>query len=222
MGLSGLATGFSWICYFKALSLGEVSKVSAVDKSSVVLSVLLAIIIFPAERANWWIKLICITAIGVGTYLMIEIKHEEQEKSSVLWFIFALLSALFAAATSILAKIGISGVPSNLATAIRTIVVLIVAWIIVFAKKENNLVTQVPKRDLLFLILSGVATAASWLCYYYAIDNGQVSIVVPIDKLSILLTVAFSVVFLKEKLTLRAWIGLAILVAGTLCMAIFA
>ncbi len=222
LALSGLATGCSWICYFKALSLGEVSKVSVVDKSSVVLSVLLAIAIFPTERTNWWIKLICITAIGVGTYLMIDIKHDAQEKTSIMWLVFAFMSALFAAATSILAKVGISGVPSNLATAIRTIVVLVVAWIIVFAKRETHFVKQIPQKDLLFLVLSGFATAASWLCYYYAIENGQVSVVVPIDKLSILVTVAFSVVFLKEKLTVRAWIGLAVLVAGTICMAIFA
>lgn len=220
--LSGFATGASWICYFKALSLGDVSKVTAVDKSSVILSVLFAIIIFPAERNNWWIKLICLAAVGVGTYLMVDFKKPEGEnKKSALWLIFALLSAVFAAATSILAKIGIENVPSHLATTIRTCVVLVMAWLIVFGRKKTSLVREIPKKDLLFLCLSGVATAGSWLCYYYAISNGQVSIVVPIDKLSVLLTVAFSAIVLKEKIKCKAWIGLAVLAVGTVCMAVF-
>lgn len=218
--VSGLCTGASWICYFKALSLGEVSKVAAVDKSSVVLSVLFAIIIFPEERAFWWVKIICLAAIGVGTFLMTDIKRGEN-KSKILWLIFALFSAVFAAATSILAKIGIAGVPSNLATAIRTCVVFVMAWLIVFCRKETHFVKEIPKRDLIFLILSGVATAASWLCYYYAIAQGQVSVVVPIDKLSILITVIFSLIVFKEKLSWKAWLGLALLTAGTVCMAIF-
>lgn len=220
--LSGFATGASWICYFKALSLGDVSKVAAVDKSSVILSVLFAIIIFPSERNNWWIKLICLAAVGVGTYLMVDFKKSEGEgKKSALWLMFALLSAVFAAATSILAKIGIENVPSHLATTIRTCVVLVMAWLIVFGRKKTSLVKEIPKNDLLFLCLSGVATAGSWLCYYYAISNGQVSIVVPIDKLSVLLTVAFSAIVLKEKIKTKAWIGLAVLAAGTVCMAVF-
>lgn len=227
LALSGLATGASWICYFKALSLGEVTKVAAVDKCGVVLSVIFAMIIFPAERVNWWIKLICLAFIGVGTYLMIEIKkdngaEEGENKKAVGWLIFAFLSAVFAAATSILAKIGIENVPSNLGTTLRTVVVLVMAWAIVLGKGKAPLVKTVSKKDLLFLVLSGVATAASWLCYYYAIAYGQVSIVVPIDKLSILFTVACSVWVLKEKLKPKAWIGLAMLVAGTACMAIFA
>lgn len=218
--LSGVATGASWLCYFKALSKGEVSKVAAVDKSSVVLSVLLAIIIFPAERSLWWLKLICLGFIAAGTFLMTDIKKGESKSNS--WLLFALLSAAFAAATSLLAKIGIQNVDSNAATAIRTCVVLVFAWILVFAKKETPLIKDVTKKDLLFLALSGVATGASWLCYYYAIQNGQVSVVVPIDKLSILLTVAFSVIFLKERPSLKAWVGLSLLVAGTVVMAVFA
>lgn len=217
--LSGLATGASWICYFKALSIGEVSKVAAVDKSSVVLSVLLAIIIFPQERGGWWIKLLCLVAISVGTLLMTDIKRGE-DKTRITWLIFALLSAIFAAATSILAKIGIQNVNSNLATAIRTCVVLVMAWLIVIARGEVKSVKDVKAKDTVFLVLSGIATGASWLCYYYAIQKGQVSIVVPIDKLSILITVLFSVVVFKEKLSAKAWTGLGLLTAGTVLMAI--
>lgn len=218
--LSGLATGASWICYFKALSIGEVSKVAAVDKSSIILSVLFAIIIFPAERTNWWLKLIFLVLIGAGTFLMTDIKKDENKKS-LTWLLFAVLSAVFAAATSLLAKVGIENVDSNLATAIRTCVVLVVAWLIVFGRKETHFVKEVTPKEFLFLVLSGIATGASWICYYYAIQQGQVSVVVPIDKMSILVTVAFSLVVFKEKLSLKAWLGLALLTAGTILMAVF-
>lgn len=218
--LSGMATGASWICYFKALSLGEVPKVAAVDKSSVVLSVLLAIIIFPDERTLWWVKLICLAAISVGTFMMTDIKRGE-DKSKFVWFIFALLSAAFAAATSLLAKIGIENVNSNAATAIRTCVVLVMAWLIVFCRREVKFVKEIKGKEIVFLILSGIATSASWICYYYAIQNGQVSVVVPIDKLSILITVFFSLIVFKERLKVKAWIGLALLTAGTVLMAVF-
>lgn len=218
--LSGAATGASWICYFKALSLGEVSKVAAVDKSSVVLSVLLAVAIFPDERALWWVKLICLAAIAAGTFLMTDVKRSD-DKSKRAWLVFALLSAAFAAATSLLAKIGIENVDSNAATAIRTCVVFVAAWLIVFCKKKTKLVKEISGKEYLFLILSGLATGASWLCYYYAIQSGQVSVVVPIDKLSILITVLFSLIVFKEKLSTKAWIGLALLTAGTIVMAVF-
>lgn len=218
--LSGLATGVSWICYFKALSVGEVSKVAAVDKSSVILSVLFAIIIFPEERGLWWLKIICLLLIAVGTYLMTHIKRADG-KSKLTWFIFALLSAVFAAATSILAKIGIENVDSNVATAIRTCVVFILAWLIVVCRKEVKLVKGINLKETVFLVLSGFATGASWLCYYYAIQKGQVSVVVPIDKLSILITVIFSLIVFKEKLSVKAWLGLAVLTAGTVLMAAF-
>lgn len=221
--LSGLATGASWICYFKALSLDEVSKVAAVDKSSVVLSVLFAIIIFPDERNLWWVKLICLAAIGAGTFLMIDFKKADggEGKTRFVWLIFALLSAVFAAATSLLAKVGIENVNSNAATAIRTCVVLVMAWLIVIFRKETKFVKELKGREIVFLVLSGIATGASWLCYYYAIANGQVSVVVPIDKLSILITVFFSLIVFKEKLSVKAWIGLAFLTAGTVLMAVF-
>ena len=218
--LSGLATGASWICYFKALSLGEVSKVAAVDKSSVVLSVLFAIIIFPDERNLWWVKLICLAAIAVGTFMMTNIKRGE-DKSKFVWLIFALLSAVFAAATSLLAKVGIENVNSNAATAIRTCLVLVMAWLIVFCRKETKFVKELKGRETVFLVLSGIATGASWLCYYYAIQNGQVSVVVPVDKLSILITVFFSLIVFKDKLSIKAWMGLTLLTAGTILMAVF-
>ena len=218
--LSGAATGISWICYFKALSVGEVSKVSAVDKSSTVLSVLFAIILFSDERELWYLKLIFLAVIAVGTYLMTDIRKEEGNSKRT-WLIFAVLSAVFAAATSLLAKVGIKNVDSNLATAVRTGVVFVLAWLIVFCRGETKLVKELKGKELIFLILSGIATGVSWLCYYYAIQQGQVSIVVPIDKLSILVTVVFSLVVFKEKLSAKAWIGLMFLTAGTICMAIF-
>ena len=218
--LSGLATGASWICYFKALSIGEVSKVAAVDKSSAVLSVLFAIIIFPDERNLWWLKLIFLAVIAVGTYLMTDIK-KDGDKTRLTWLLYAALSAVFAAATSLLANAGIEGVDSNLATAIRTVVVLAMAWLIVFARGEAKHVKTLKPREIIFLVLSGIATGASWLCYYYAIQQGQVSVVVPIDRMSILVTVLFSLIVFKEKLSVKAWIGLALLTAGTVCMAVF-
>lgn len=217
--LSGLATGASWICYFKALSIGEVSKVAAVDKSSVVLSVLFAIIIFPNERNLWWVKLICLTLIAIGTFLMTDIKKSDKNKK-IAWLLLAFLSAIFAAATSILAKIGIENVNSNLATAIRTCVVLVMAWLIVINRNEMSYVKELNIKEVVFLVLSGLATGASWLCYYYAIAHGQVSIVVPIDKLSILITVVFSLIVFREKLSLKAWLGLTLLTTGTVLMAI--
>lgn len=218
--LSGLATGASWICYFKALSLGEVSKVAAVDKSSAILSVLFAIVIFPDERNLWWLKLIFLAVIAAGTYLMIDIKKSEG-KSRASWLVFAVLSAVFAAATSLLANVGIENVDSNLATAIRTAVVLVMAWLIVLFRGEIRFVGEIKGNELIFLILSGLATGASWLCYYYAIQQGQVSVVVPIDRLSILVTVLFSLMVFKEKLSAKAWAGLALLTSGTVCMAVF-
>lgn len=218
--LSGLATGASWLCYFKALSVGEVSKVAAVDKSSVVLSVLLAMAVFPDERSLWWVKLLCLAAIAAGTFLMTDVKRGET-KSGFVWFVFATLSAVFAAATSLLAKAGIENVDSNAATAIRTVVVFFMAWLIVAGKRKLKLVRAAGGREGVFLVLSGLATGASWLCYYYAIQNGQVSVVVPVDKLSILVTVAFSVIALKEKLSLKAWLGLGLLTVGTILMAVF-
>lgn len=217
--LSGLATGASWICYFKALALGEVSKVAAIDKSSIVLSVLFSMALFAAERELWWLKLIFLAMIAAGTFLMTDIRRGERSGNFV-WLLFAVLSAVFAALTSVLAKIGMENVDSNAATAIRTCVVLIAAWLVVIFRKEAALVRELHRKEVLFLLLSGVATGASWLCYYYAIQQGQVSIVVPIDRLSIVITVLFSLLVFKEKLSVKAWIGLSLLTAGAICMAV--
>lgn len=217
--LSGFATGASWICYFKALSMGDVNKVVPLDKSSTILTVLLAIIFFN-ETDNLALKLIATAMLGIGIFLMIEKKKSEQEVKNRKWMLYAILAAVFAAATSILAKIGISDVESNLGTAIRTVVVLIMAWAIVFAKGKQKTIKAIDKKELLFIILSGFATGASWLCYYYAIQNGIVSVVVPIDKMSILISVIFSYFVFKEKLSVKAFIGLALMLAGTLIMAL--
>ncbi len=219
--LSGLATGASWICYFKALSVGDVNKVAPIDKSSTILSVLLAIILF-GEINHLAVKLIGTALIGVGTYLMIEKKATDKETKNAKWIVYAVLSAVFAALTSILAKIGITGVESNLGTAIRTAVVLLMAWGIVFAKGKGRELKGLDRKELVFIGLSGLATGASWISYYYAVQNGILNVVVPIDKMSILLTVLFSVIFLKEKLSKKAIIGLCLMCLGTLAMVIWA
>lgn len=218
--LSGLATGASWICYFKALSMGDVNKVVPIDKSSTILTVLLAIICF-GETANIAVKLIATAILAVGVFLMVEKKKSEGKQVEKGWMVYAILSAVFAALTSILAKVGISGVESNLGTAIRTAVVLLLAWGIVFARKKHKGLATLDRRELLFIVLSGIATGASWLAYYYALGNGEVSVVVPIDKMSILVTVAFSYVVFKEKLSKKAAVGLALMTVGTLMMALF-
>ena len=215
--LSGLATGASWICYFKALSVGDINKVVPIDKSSTVLTVLLAIICF-GETSNLVMKLIATAILAVGIFLMVEKKQREEKQESKTWMLYAVLAAVFAALTSILAKMGISGVESNLGTAIRTGVVLIMAWVIVFARGKQTQLKNIDKKELLFIGLSGIATGASWLCYYYAIQNGEVSVVVPIDKLSIIVTVIFSYFVFKEKLSKKAFAGLCLMVVGTLLM----
>ena len=215
--LSGLSTGGSWLCYFKALQLGDVNKVVPIDKSSTILTMILAFI-FLNEKIT--INMVIgMRGIAIGTYLMIQ-KKEKSEKivKRKAWLIYALLSALFASLTSILGKVGIENVESNLGTAIRTIVVLVMAWIIVFATKKQRDIKKIDKRSLIFLILSGVATGASWLCYYKALQDGLASIVVPIDKLSILVTVLFAYIFLKEKLSKKSLLGLILIVVGTLLL----
>lgn len=220
LALSGLATGASWLCYFKALSLGDVNRVVPIDKSSTILTVLLAIICF-GETERLAVKLICTAVLAAGIFLMVEKKSGEEKSARSGWLVYAVLSALFAALTSILAKVGISGVESNLATALRTVVVLIMAWSMVFIKGEGAGLKSIDKRELLFIALSGLATGCSWLCYYYAIQNGIVSIVVPIDKLSIVVTVLFSYIVFKEKLSRRSLLGLCMMVAAAVGMAVF-
>ena len=218
--LSGMATGASWLCYFKALQLGDVNKVVPIDKSSTILTMVLAFIFLNEDITVPMV--IGMIAIGLGTYLMIQKKEEDQkEVKNKAWLIYAVLSAVCASLTSILAKIGIENVESNLGTAIRTIVVLMMAWLIVFLQKKHGQVKKISKKSLLFIGLSGIATGASWLCYYYAIQNGEVSVVVPVDKLSIIVTVIFSYFVFKEKLSKKAFAGICLMVVGTLLMVLF-
>ena len=215
--LSGLATGASWICYFKALSIGDVNKVVPIDKSSTILTVILAILFF-GETENLVIKLIGTGLLALGIFLMIEKKQSDEKSKGIGWMLYAVFSAIFAALTSILAKVGISGVESNLATALRTGVVLIMAWIIVLLKGKQKGIKTLDKKELVFISFSGIATGASWLCYYYAIQKGVVSVVVPIDKMSILVAVVFSYLVFKERLSKKALFGLSLMLIGTLVM----
>ncbi|MBC5629160.1 EamA family transporter [Clostridium sp. NSJ-6] len=224
--LSGMATGASWLCYFKALQIGDVNKVVPIDKSSTILTMILAFIVLGEKiTINMIIGMI---GIAIGTYLMIQKKEEKLENldedvkglKNKAWLLYASLSAVFASLTSILAKIGIENVESNLGTAIRTIVVLIMSWIIVFITKKQHEIKNIDRRSLAFIVLSGIATGGSWLCYYKALQDGLASVVVPIDKLSILVTVGFAYIFLKEKLSKKSLIGLSLIVAGTLALLI--
>ncbi len=217
--LSGLATGASWLCYFRALQLGDINKVVPVDKSSVILTMLLAFLFLQEPITPF--GGVGVVLIAAGTFLMIEKKDVEQkEGQKKSWFLYAAGSAIFASLTSILGKIGISGVESNLGTAIRTAVVLLMAWVMVFVAGKAGEVRKIPKNELGFICLSGIATGASWLCYYRALQDGLASIVVPIDKLSILVTVAFSYFVFHERLSKKSAIGLVLIVAGTLAMLI--
>lgn len=217
--LSGLATGASWLCYFRALQLGNVNKVVPIDKSSTVLTILLAIV-FLGEPVSWF-KGIAVILIGIGTFMMIEKKADSGENTEKKrWLLYAVLSAVFASLTSILGKIGIDGVESNLGTAIRTCVVLVMAWLIVFIKGKQHTLKAIPQNELGFICLSGLATGASWLCYYKALQDGLASVVVPIDKLSILVSIGFSALVFKEHLSKKAAFGLALIVVGTLMMLI--
>ncbi|WP_418390069.1 EamA family transporter [[Clostridium] scindens] len=217
---SGITTGASWICYFHALQIGDVNKVVPIDKSSVVLTILLGVL-FLGEPMSVS-KGICVILIAAGTYLMIEKKQgtEEGKKKSKSAILYALLSAVFASLTALLSKIGIVGIESNLGTAIRTIIVLIMAWLIVVAGGKQKQIKDVSRKSWTFIILSGIATGLSWLCYYRALQDGPISVVLPIDKLSILISIAFAYIIFKERLTRRSGLGLAMIVAGTLGMVV--
>lgn len=218
--LSGLATGASWLCYFKALQIGDVNKVTPIDKSSTILTMLLAFLFLGEEITL--LKAGAVVLIGSGTFLMIQKKKTSDPVAikSNSWIIYASLAAIFASLTSILGKVGIEGVESNLGTAIRTVVVLIMAWILVFVTKKQHTIKSIDRRSWIYLGLSGIATGGSWICYYRALKDGLASVVVPIDKLSILITIIFSYVFLKEKLSRKALVGLILIVVGTLSLLI--
>ena len=215
--LSGIATGASWLCYFKALQIGDINKITPIDKSSTILTMLMAFILLGEEITL--IKGVSMILIGIGTYLMIgrkENSHVNNKNNA--WLIYALGSAIFASLTSILGKVGIENVDSTLGTAIRTIVVLIMAWIVVFVTQKQNTIKDIDRNNWIFLILSGIATGGSWLCYYKALQTGPASVVVPIDKLSILVTIAFSYIVFKEKLNKKSTLGLVLIVVGTLAL----
>lgn len=216
--LSGLATGGSWLCYFKALQLDDINKVVPIDKSSTILTILLAFIFLHEEISP--AKMLGVVLIAIGTFMMIEKRSSTGRAEGSSWLWYALGSAVFAALTSILGKVGIQGVESNLGTAIRTAVVLVMAWVMVLVTGKQSMVRQVPKKELGFICLSGLATGASWLCYYKALQDGLASVVVPIDKLSILVTIAFSYIVFHERLSKKSAVGLAAIVAGTLVMLI--
>ena len=216
--LSGLSTGISWLCYFKALQIGDINKVTPIDKSSTVITMLLAFIFLREETT--WLKFVSMILIGIGTYLMIQKKETKEKAEDKKWLLYAVGSAVFASLTSILGKIGIQDVNSNLGTAIRTAVVWVMAWIVVFVTGKQNTVNNIDRKSWLFLILSGFATGGSWLCYYRALQTGPASVVVPIDKLSILVTIAFSYIVFHEKLSLKSGTGLLLIVVGTLALLI--
>lgn len=218
--LSGIATGASWLCYFRALQYGEINKVVPIDKTSVILTILLAFI-FLQEKISLS-KVVGVVLIGAGTFLMIEKKNEsaERQKTGNQWFFYAMGSSVFASLTAILGKAGISGVESNLGTAIRTSVVLVMAWMMVYVTGKQHTVKDISLKELRFIIMSGLATGASWLCYYRALQDGPASVIVPIDKLSILVTVLFSYMVFHEKLSKKSFAGLMAIVAGTLAMLI--
>lgn len=216
--LSGLATGASWMCYFRALQKGDINKVVPIDKSGTVLTILLALIFL--HEGLTIVKFISIVLIGVGTMLMITKKKQETAQTGDgSWLFYAVLSAVFASLTAILGKIGITDINSNLGTAIRTTVVIVMAWLMVFVTGKQHQVKEIEKKELIFIALSGIATGASWLCYYRALQDGPASVVVPIDKLSMLITIAFSGIVFHEKLTKKAAIGVVCITAGTLLLA---
>ena len=217
--LSGLATGASWLCYFKALQLGDINKVVPIDKSSTILTILLAFLFLHEPISPS--KAIGVVLIAVGTFFMIEKKKTRSGQTrGKSWLLYAVGSAVFASLTSILGKIGISGVESNLGTAIRTIVVLVMSWVVVLAEGKQKVLRKIPKKELGFICLSGLATGASWLCYYKALQDGLASVVIPIDKLSILVTIAFSYLVFHERLSKKSAGGLLAIVAGTLVLLI--
>lgn len=218
--LSGAATGASWLCYFHALQIGDINKVVPVDKSSTVLTILLALI-FLGEGISL-LKALATAVIAAGIFLMIERKETEKKirHRKAGWLVYAVGSAFFASLTAILGKVGISGVESNLGTAVRTCVVLIMAWVMVFVTGKQREVRHIDKKELRFICLSGIATGASWLCYYRALQEGPASVVTPVDKLSVLVTVAFSYFVFGEKLSKKSLAGLVLLTSGTVAMAV--
>jgi transporter family protein len=218
--LSGLTTGASWLCFFKALQVGDVTRVAVVDRSSIVLTVLLGMVLF-GEVTHLWTQLLGVAAFTIGTLVMIQMQAQSVDgPGDYRWLAYAAGGAIFATATTLLVKVGISDVDSSLGTAIRTVVVLVMAWIVVLVSGEHRQLSVIPRRDLIFLALSGLATGASWLCFYRALQIGPLSAVVPIDKLSIVVTVIFAALVFGERLTRRGLVGLVLVIAGTVLLAV--
>ena len=218
--LSGLTTGASWLCFFKALQVGDVTRVAVVDRSSIVLTVLLGMVLF-GEVTHLWTQLLGVAAFTIGTLVMIQMQAQSVDgPGDYRWLAYAAGGAIFATATTLLVKVGISDVDSSLGTAIRTVVVLVMAWIVVLVSGEHRRLSVIPRRDLIFLALSGLATGASWLCFYRALQIGPLSAVVPIDKLSIVVTVIFAALVFGERLTRRGLVGLVLVIAGTVLLAV--
>lgn len=218
--LSGVASGGSWLFYFKAISIGDMNKVSSIDKLSTVLAVILAIICF-GETSNLAIKLVATAILGCGIVLMVDFKQRQNNVKGKRWLLYAVLSSVCTALMSVFSKLGVADIEPNLATAIRSSIVLVMAWAVVFVSNKQTEIKKTEPRELLFTLLSGIATAASWVFYYYAVKHGDVSVVAPIEKLSILVVVAFSFFMFKEKISKMAFFGLSLIVSATLVIAIF-
>ncbi|MEH7300075.1 EamA family transporter [Neobacillus drentensis] len=217
IGLSGIATGLSWLFFFRALAIGEVSKVVAIDKASIVLTIILSVLVL-GEPA----KAVVIAGgaiISIGTFILIG-KNEEKKgfTGSQSYIVQAIIGAVFAALTAILAKIGLEGVDSNLGTFLRTVVILFFAWGIVLFQGTIKELWRISKKGYLFLILSGVATGLSWLCYFAAIALGDVSVVAPIDKFSVVLTMVLSFLILKERVAKHKILGGVLITVGTIVL----
>ena len=219
--LSGLATGGSWLCFFRALQLGNVNKVVPIDKSSTILTMMLAFI-FLREPVGL-VTAIGMVLMGIGTWMMLELKKADksEEKSGRSWLFYAVLAAVFASLVAIFGKIGVADMDANLWTAIRTMVVVPLSWIMVFMAGSHKQIGSVSRKSWIFLVLSGVATGASWLFFYHALQLGNASHVVPIDKLSIVLTMGFARLFLGERFSRRSIVGLGLLTVGTLWVIMF-
>lgn len=216
--LSGLTTGASWLCYFHALKIGNVNVVVPIDKSSIVFTIVLSSVILKEHFGLF--SGICTLLIAMGTLLMIEKRSSKSSARKRSAILYAFSGAVFAALTSILGKMGIDGISSNFASAIRTCIVLIMAWVVVFISKDYKKFNSLDTKSSIFIILSGIATGASWLCYYRALSLGPASHVAPIDKLSIVLTVILSYIFFREKLSWKSFTGLFLIVIGTLLLLI--
>jgi len=219
--LSGLATGGAWLCRFRALKLGNVNKVTPITKTSTILTMILAFI-FLREPLGL-VTVIGMIMMGTGTWLMLELKKgaAAENSSGKGWLFYAALSAIFASLVAILGSVGVADMDANLWTAIRTVVVAVLSWVMVYTTGGPKGIKNINTKSWVFLVLSGVATGMSWIFFYHALQIGNASLVVPIDQLSILITMGFAGWFLGEKFSRQSLIGLALLATGILLPAIW-